>query len=258
MRQLIVVASFVFASAGCEGVRGPQGPQGLKGDKGDTGEPGAPDTPEEVLAKIKQVDGAGSGLDADTLDSAELSALTDRLVALETKVTEVDALAERIQTLETQLAATQEELEARKAEVLYAFDGDGRLLGRVQDVEQDRIVFFDQTIGWPVEVYFEPIVEHGNPAPVQYFQDETCTSRAEALEIERASKLVGYLDQSTGVILIPDPIEPDFGFIDAAKSIAGADGECEVVGQQITFQPYTSWRTINPFTPGVTIGPLTE
>lgn len=63
------------------GPQGPQGAPGLPGAKGDPGvngkdgQDGAPDTPAQVLAKIVQADGSGSGLDADTLDgktSAEL------------------------------------------------------------------------------------------------------------------------------------------------------------------------------------------
>ena len=41
--------------------QGPQGPQGLQGPAG------SPDTPQQVLDKLKQVDGAGSGLEADSV-----------------------------------------------------------------------------------------------------------------------------------------------------------------------------------------------
>jgi hypothetical protein len=60
--------------AGPQGAQGPQGPQGPRGEKGDKGDPGAngsPDTPQQVLDKLKQVDGSGSGLDADTLDGTD-------------------------------------------------------------------------------------------------------------------------------------------------------------------------------------------
>jgi hypothetical protein len=55
---------------GAPGVAGPKGdpgPRGLKGDKGEPGSDGSPDTPNQVLAKLLQVDGTGSGLDADLL-----------------------------------------------------------------------------------------------------------------------------------------------------------------------------------------------
>lgn len=41
-----------------------------------TGPSGSPDTPAAVLAKVKGVDGAGSGLDADRVDGADSSAFT--------------------------------------------------------------------------------------------------------------------------------------------------------------------------------------
>lgn len=65
--------------AGPQGEIGPSGPQGepgVKGDKGDKGDPGASgsaDTPMQVLDKIKQVDGPGSGLDASFLDGYDSS-----------------------------------------------------------------------------------------------------------------------------------------------------------------------------------------
>ncbi|MEA2347277.1 MAG: hypothetical protein QOG62_1064 [Thermoleophilaceae bacterium] len=48
-----------------QGTIGPQGPVGPQGP------PGSPDLPADVLNKIKQVDGTGSGLDADTLDGSD-------------------------------------------------------------------------------------------------------------------------------------------------------------------------------------------
>lgn len=49
---------------GCEGAVGP------RGEQGPIGPAGSPDTAAEVLAKLQQVDGAGSGLDADLLGGA--------------------------------------------------------------------------------------------------------------------------------------------------------------------------------------------
>lgn len=57
--------------AGAQGPAGAVGPQGPKGDKGDPGLNGSPDSPAQVLEKLKQVDGPGSGLDADTLDGTD-------------------------------------------------------------------------------------------------------------------------------------------------------------------------------------------
>ncbi len=51
--------------AGAEGAMGPQGPEGPAGPAGGDG---SPDSPLEVLAKLVQVDGGGSGLDVEFLD----------------------------------------------------------------------------------------------------------------------------------------------------------------------------------------------
>ena len=61
--------------AGPAGAKGDVGPQGAKGDKGDPGANGSPDTPQQVLAKLEQVDGSGSGLDADTVDGTDATVL---------------------------------------------------------------------------------------------------------------------------------------------------------------------------------------
>jgi hypothetical protein len=55
------------SSIGAQGVTGATGANGAVGPPGATGSAGSPDTPADVLAKLLTVDGAGSGLDADTL-----------------------------------------------------------------------------------------------------------------------------------------------------------------------------------------------
>jgi hypothetical protein len=61
--------------AGATGATGAAGARGLTGEKGDKGDDGSPDTPPQVLAKLAQVDGSGSGLDADTVDGTEAPVL---------------------------------------------------------------------------------------------------------------------------------------------------------------------------------------
>jgi hypothetical protein len=53
--------------AGPLGPTGPGGPTGAVGPQGPAGHDGSPDTAPQVLSKLKTVDGAGSGLDADLL-----------------------------------------------------------------------------------------------------------------------------------------------------------------------------------------------
>lgn len=58
--------------------QGPQGERGLPGPPGEDGadgQDGSPDTPQQVLDKVKQVDGTGSGLDADTVSGIPASEL---------------------------------------------------------------------------------------------------------------------------------------------------------------------------------------
>lgn len=65
---------------GPRGAQGPAGPQGPQGPAGAAGGDGSPDTPAQVLAKLLQVDGAGSGLAADSIDGIDSSRFmrTDR------------------------------------------------------------------------------------------------------------------------------------------------------------------------------------
>jgi hypothetical protein len=49
-------------------LRGQTGPQGPAGPAGARGADGSPDTPQQVRDKLVQVDGSGSGIDADLLD----------------------------------------------------------------------------------------------------------------------------------------------------------------------------------------------
>ena len=53
------------------GIQGPRGQQGVKGDHGPVGPEYDPD-PLKLLNKIKTVDGAGSGLDADLIDGKDV------------------------------------------------------------------------------------------------------------------------------------------------------------------------------------------
>jgi hypothetical protein len=59
---------------GAKGDTGPVGATGPQGPQGQVGPAGSPDSPQQVLSKLTQVDGVGSGLDADTLDGLQASA----------------------------------------------------------------------------------------------------------------------------------------------------------------------------------------
>ena len=112
-----------------KGLKGDTGPKGDKGDKGDTGEQGpqglkgadgadgTTDTPSQVLEKLKTVDGAGTGLDADLLDgySSEHFALSEDLTSLKDKVDE--NLGWRVRLARTGHDDSEEALEGSKLQV---------------------------------------------------------------------------------------------------------------------------------------------
>lgn len=56
---------------GPQGIPGTPGAQGPQGPQGPAGADGSPDTASEILTKLKTVDGAGTGLDADLLDGQD-------------------------------------------------------------------------------------------------------------------------------------------------------------------------------------------
>jgi hypothetical protein len=64
----------LVAAKGDKGSVGTTGPAGPAGPEGPAGQPGSPDTPQQVLDKIVQVDGDGSGLDASFLDGLNSTA----------------------------------------------------------------------------------------------------------------------------------------------------------------------------------------
>jgi archaellum component FlaC len=79
----VLIAEYLETLRGPQGAQGPQGIQGIQGPAG----AGSPDTPEQVLAKLLQVDGTGSGLNSDTLRGLTpddlLAEVETRLLTLE-------------------------------------------------------------------------------------------------------------------------------------------------------------------------------
>ena len=60
-----------LSSAGGRQIAGAPGAPGAAGEKGVAGTSGSPDSAQQVLEKLKQLHGPGSGLDADKLDGTE-------------------------------------------------------------------------------------------------------------------------------------------------------------------------------------------
>lgn len=66
-------------AAGAPGQAGPQGPQGVPGPQGERGPAGSPDTPNQVLSKLLEVDGPGSGLDSEYFAGLAVNAFQKRI-----------------------------------------------------------------------------------------------------------------------------------------------------------------------------------
>jgi hypothetical protein len=65
--------STVPGPAGPKGDTGDAGPPGLTGSTGPAGADGSPDTAAQILTKLKTVDGAGSGLDAELINGHKIT-----------------------------------------------------------------------------------------------------------------------------------------------------------------------------------------
>ena len=196
---------------------------------------GSPDTPEQVLDKLKQVDGPGSGLDADTVDGVHAAELLDRISALEAKVVA---------------------LEDKTKEILYAFDGENRLLGRVISIQLDSVVFFDKESGLPVEAFMEPL---GQPETLQdttfFHAHADCDQPPHMLET-RSSDVLSVLENSTGTIYSKSsdpPLDQSFA---SSSSIVNSSMICDNTPVSDSFYRYKSVRTISPYTPGVHVAPI--
>ena len=242
MKIFPVMISIVFL-AGCNGKTGLQGPQGPKGDKGDPGET-LPKSPlSRFWTKSETVDGNGSGLDADTLDGVEYAAIDTAIQAAQTKA---DANETNITTINSTLD-TQ----------LYAFDGEGRVLGRLMSVNADSIVFFHEGLGIGVEAYTNTDKNEADIRGLQdfwmYYTELDCASAQRILKKYVSSNL-GLLDNSTGEIRIYQGGGACSNLnMKSKKNLI--TGEC--INGDVTddFCAFSDRVTLDPFTAGVTYGP---
>ncbi len=135
---------------GPAGPAGPEGPVGPQGPAGAAGGDGSPDTPQQVRDKLRQVDGAGSGVDADLLDGRQASAFVRTAADVLDRLRTVDGAgsgldADRLDGLDSDdLILTPQELLARLRTV------DGRNSGldadRLDGLDSSQIVVNGQQI----------------------------------------------------------------------------------------------------------------
>jgi hypothetical protein len=71
----------VARQSAAPGASGQKGDPGAKGEKGVRGADGSPDSAQQVLGKLKSIQGSGSGMDADRLDGTESGAFGRVLTA---------------------------------------------------------------------------------------------------------------------------------------------------------------------------------
>ncbi len=131
-------------AAGAQGPAGPQGPRGPQGEQGPAGAAGgdgSPDTPQQVRDKLRQVDGNGSGVDADLLDGRDGSQYVRTAAQVRDLLTTVDGAnsgvdADRLDGLDsTQFVRTAVQVR----DLLRQVDGNG------SGVDADRLDGLDST-----------------------------------------------------------------------------------------------------------------
>ncbi|MCB9551126.1 MAG: hypothetical protein R3F65_21380 [bacterium] len=127
--------------AGPVGPQGPQGPAGAAGAAGQAGQNGSPDTPVQVRDKLLQVDGAGSGIDADRLDGLDSASFVRTAAQVLALLVTVDGAAsgvdaDRLDGLDSSQFVTDA---AQVRDLLTTVDGTG------SGVDADRLDGLDST-----------------------------------------------------------------------------------------------------------------
>lgn len=204
--------------------------------QGQPGTDGSPDTPAEVLAKLIQVDGSGSGLDADTLDGIDSS-----------------ALLARISQLESDLLAAQNAIAQLGGTAPYAWDGADNLLGPVYQIFSNYLTFYDAVYEVVVKVFTIP-----DSSYYFYFDSADCSG---VRWFEAGSSWVpgiysfGFLDRSNGdICAIPDGAPTTFAS-DSRRRVYDDTGAypCEPAnGSTVSRRQCQVVRTI---TPGIYVAP---
>lgn len=236
----------------CNGEQGPQGDQ---------------DTPEQVLAKLLQVDGDGSELDADMLDSYQASDFLDPIQQLEQTVTgletTINQLSDELTALQitqndhsTQLQEITQRLQARHSELLFAWDGDGRYLGPLLSMASGSIVFYDVQSNMLVEAFLSNWggAYSTNQERNFWYQSNDCSGPA-LMQRYRASQHMGVLDQRTGKIFTSTDVIQSVN-TNSFYPLWQFGPPCSIAGGNTEYVVYDEVRTINPFTPGVFVAPM--
>lgn len=211
--------------------------------------------------------------------STQTTDLESRLAAAETNITALQTALTQAQTniaslqsgaasAQTQANATDQNLAAltdythsRHDELLFAWDGSGRYLGRL-------FTWVQTTATSPLwaSYFVHPstglIVAYTNIPTINtlYFASTDCTGDAvfswTAQPITNATDPVAFLDQGTGNVYAWKSWQAPYVATHSQRDIAG--GACSLINSGPT--DHDLWQivyTISSFTAGVTIGPST-
>ena len=174
---------------GPPGAPGQAGPAGPEGPQGPAGGNGSPDTPAQVLAKLVQVDGADSLMDADTLDGLQAS----RFMRTDTD-TGTSGNLQTAKTLTAKVIAPTKNIE---------FVNDGRASNgiilknhRIKDV--DRLSFADpgpnEGLSWTgtqAKIVVSPLNDDNADGALRLINDSAVALEADEIQVVGQLKLNG-------------------------------------------------------------------
>ena len=234
--DFVSVVGDELVASHADDLRGAEGPQGIQGLPGVDG---SPDTAAEILSKLASVDGAGSGLEADTLDGQQASDLTDRIAQLE-----------------AQLADLISRMQDRQQQILFAFDGAGVPLGRVVDMTQNSVVFVDPVSGAAIEAVIGPWTEGIHQSQLLRFESHICSGTPVKFR-NNSSSTLGVINENTGSIYVSTGNYRDNVDVETALGLQDGDGYCVTsAGGPAQVMDYQYVRTIPGYTAGVYVAAI--
>ncbi len=160
------------------------------------------------------------------------------------------------------LAADEARLQARHEELLFAWDGADRYLGRVLTVGANTLTFVDPIFGAPVTTQIGGTgAQWGFPGiwglsnTVMYFAGSNCTGAAISPRsmMRSDSQPTWLLDPLTGTIYSPTGGWGTHAYQSSRDSLLGSCTNTTGSSDAVLYEQAT---TISPFTPGVSVAPM--
>jgi hypothetical protein len=179
-------------------------------------------------------------------------------VEVTTLVDRIEQLESQVRTLTTALEQVQAAQQASGEEVLYAFDGDGRPLGRVVSMAKDSVVYFDKVAGTAVEAYVANLGGEldGIVGPKIWYDNPDCSENLASryLNPRESSRDIAILDQQAGRVYAAtsDALE-DASFYYWKNPM---DGTCQNEATTFDGIRLEMVHLLEPYTPGVYVSAL--